>query len=127
MFNFLFQAFETASSCSDIEKRMAAMGSLARYTDQQYQALSQYIKSSDFQSKIEKAYKAGENVEQFRKSKGLTTDQCRATKIFSNQSVVDETEIINTKKAQENYLCLAMKYVQVKFKVKCFLIYFSSV
>lgn len=99
-----------ASVSNDFHKRMEAICSLARYTDQQYLALSQYMKSSDFQTKVDKACKAGESAAKLKTNRtSLTEDQCKAQRIFSKQSLVDNTEIQNTRKAEENYLYLAMK------------------
>lgn len=94
----------------DFQKRMAAMSSLGRYTDLQYQALSQYTKSADFKKKVAKINKAEENIDIMTSNKSpLTTDQRRAHRLLKNQSVIDGAEITHTRTAQEYYLGLSVK------------------
>lgn len=97
------------SHSDDFQKRMAAMTSLARYTDLQYQALSQYTKSADFKKKVVKISKAEENIDIMTHKSPLTNDQRRAHKLLKNQSVIDGAEISNTITTQEYYLELSLK------------------
>ncbi|RZF43814.1 hypothetical protein LSTR_LSTR006355 [Laodelphax striatellus] len=110
--NYFKPALEAASN-SDREDRLAAMSCLARYSDLEYQAVSKYTKSIEFQKRIDKARKAEKDADQLS---SLPTAK-RASVLFRNQSIFDETEIATIKKNQEENL-----FYSIEFYCKCLLV-----
>ncbi|XP_039291235.1 serine-protein kinase ATM isoform X2 [Nilaparvata lugens] len=108
--NYFKPALEAASNW-DSEDRIAAMSCLARYSDLEYQAVSKYTKSIEFQKRIEKARKAEIDANQ------LISVAKRASILLKNQSIFDETEIATIKKNQEENL-----FYSIEFYCKCLLV-----
>lgn len=99
---------QTVKEEEDTEILCDALNSLARFADQQYQKVKNYMESINFQSKMEIIGKFRRMASKI-KSPENTKDEIRAIAMYDRQSKIDEAEVNCTHKERETYLTLAVQ------------------
>ncbi|KAK6170767.1 hypothetical protein SNE40_019079 [Patella caerulea] len=108
MENFLERTVELLSETTDDESTcLEAFLSLARFADNQYQNIVNYMKSSTYEAKQALLKKAKEDAEQY---KTVATDKDRYLRILEKQSEMDERELSTMKEDRSKFLLKALEF-----------------
>ncbi|XP_022917596.2 serine-protein kinase ATM [Onthophagus taurus] len=100
----------------DLENIFGTYYDIARFSDLEYQRIRTYIKSAEFQRKIQNKEKSRETAEKIRLSRSMEEDERKAAHIYLKQSMLDDAEIDNTLKGKAVYLKLAIKYYMINLQ-----------
>ncbi|XP_047109240.1 serine-protein kinase ATM-like [Schistocerca piceifrons] len=116
MSDYFFKALETLDSNENgiTEAKIETYWSIASFADTQYQQLSCYFKSAEYEVKqkyLEKALNDVERLKQQAREGGtLNEDEKRAYRMHERQTQIDRAEIANRRKEMDMYLTTAIRY-----------------
>ncbi|XP_049852036.1 serine-protein kinase ATM isoform X1 [Schistocerca gregaria] len=114
--DYFFKALETLESNETgiTETKIETYWSIASFADSQYQQLSCYFKSAEYEVKqkyLEKALNDVERLKQQAREGGtLNEDEKRAYRMHERQTQIDRAEIANRRKEMDMYLTTAIRY-----------------
>lgn len=96
--------------------KLSAASSLARYADAEYQTLLNYVKSSEYSSKVKSitesvtsAQKLITATAKIDADKQIRQDLQKTINMHDKQSKIDQMEVENAQRELDNFLILAIR------------------